>query len=204
MLENVLVYHSSIRIEGSSIIYFDPFKITEKYHDADIVFITHSHYDHYSPEDIEKVIKENTIIVAPKKMEGEINYDNVVYVEPEKEYKVGNINFSTVWAYNVGKPFHPKNNMWVGYIVELDDEKYYVAGDTDITDEAKKVKCDVAFLPCGGTYTMNVKTASELANTIHPKIAVPTHYGAIVGNKDDGKKFVELLSPEIKGEIIIK
>lgn len=204
MLENVNVYHSSIKIVKDVTIYFDPFKINEEYHDADIIFITHSHYDHYSKEDIDKIIKEGTAIVAPKSMLGEIEYENTIFVEPQKEYEAGNIKISTVWAYNVGKPFHPRHNMWVGYVVELDGEKIYVAGDTDITDEAKKVRCDIAFLPCGGIYTMNTKQASELANIIHPKIAVPTHYGAIVGDKKDGKEFISFLEDDIEGIELIK
>ena len=204
MLENVLVYHSSIRVEKGQIIYFDPFKISEVSHDADIIFITHSHYDHYSPEDIDKIIKEDTIIVAPAEMKKEIKYNNVVLVEPGNDYKVKEINFSTIWAYNIGKPFHPKSNKWVGYVVEINEEKYYVAGDTDLTEEAEKVKCDVAFIPCGGMYTMNVEKAAKLANTIHPKIAVPTHYGAIVGKKEDGQAFVNLLEDGIQGVILIK
>ena len=119
MLDNLSVFHSSIRIEGSKIIYFDPFKVEQKYNDADIIFITHEHFDHYSPEDINKVIKEGTTIVAPATMISKINYDNVVSVEPQKEYEVDGIKFSTVWAYNVGKKFHPKENMWVGYLINI-------------------------------------------------------------------------------------
>ena len=204
MLENVTVFHSSIRIEGSRIIYFDPFKVKEKYNDADIIFITHEHFDHYSPEDINKVIKEGTIIVAPNTMISKINYDKVISVEPQKEYEVDGLNFSTIWSYNVNKKFHPKENCWVGYIVELDGTKYYIAGDTDITEEAKNVKCDVALLPCGGTYTMDTKEASELANIIKPQIAVPTHYGEVSGSKEDGKEFVSLLDARIQGIIKIK
>ena len=144
MLENLTVFHSSIRIVGSKIIYFDPFKIEKNYKDADIIFITHDHFDHYSPDDINKVIKEGTIIVAPSTMISKINYDNIVSVEPQKEYSIDGISFSTVWSYNVNKKFHPKENCWVGYNVELDGIKYYVAGDTDITKEAENVKCDVS------------------------------------------------------------
>ena len=204
MLSEISVFHSSIRMVGSKTIYFDPFKIEDSFNDADIIFITHEHYDHYSPDDINKVIKEGTIIVAPATMISKINYDNVVSVEPQKEYEVDGIHFETVWAYNPNKKFHPKDNNWVGYIVELDGTRYYIAGDTDITEEAKNVKCDVALLPCGGTYTMDTKEAAELANAIKPKIAIPTHYGVVAGSKEDGITFVSLLDNEIQGIIKIK
>lgn len=204
MLDNISVFHSSIRIEGEKIIYFDPYKIDTEYHDADIIFITHSHFDHYSPEDIDKVIKEGTIIVVPQSMATDVEYDNVFTVDPENEYKIGDISFQTISAYNVNKKFHPKENCWVGYVVNFEEKSYYVAGDTDITEEAKNVKCDIALIPCGGTYTMDYKEAAELANVISPKIAVPTHYGSVAGSPEDGKRFVELLNDGIQGIVVIK
>lgn len=204
MLDNISVFHSSIRIEGEKIIYFDPYKIDIEYHDADIIFITHSHFDHYSQEDIDKVIKEGTIIVVPQSMATDVEYDNVFTVDPENEYEIGDISFQTISAYNVNKKFHPKEKCWVGYVVNFEEKSYYVAGDTDITEEAKNVKCDIALIPCGGTYTMDYKEAAELANIISPKIAVPTHYGSVAGSPEEGKKFVKELSDEIQGVIIIK
>lgn len=204
MLDNISVFHSSIRIEGEKIIYFDPYKIDTEYHDADIIFITHSHFDHYSPEDIDKVIKEGTIIVVPQSMATDVEYDNVFTVDPENEYEIGDISFQTISAYNVNKKFHPKENCWVGYVVNFEEKSYYVAGDTDITEEAKNVKCDIALIPCGGTYTMDYKEAAELANIISPKIAVPTHYGSVAGSPEDGKRFVELLNDGIQGIVVIK
>ncbi len=153
LLENIEVLcHSSIRIDRDKIIYIDPFKIGKNYNDADLIFITHDHYDHYSEEDIEKVKKENTIIIAPKdlltKMADQgFTKENIILVEPNKEYNIKGIQFSTIPAYNILKPFHPKSKAWVGYIIELDGAKYYIAGDTDVTNENKKVKCDVAFVP---------------------------------------------------------
>lgn len=208
MLENIQVLcHSSVRIEKEKIIYIDPFKVNKKYNDADIVFITHSHYDHYSEEDIDKVIKENTVIVAPKDLDKElikkgICKDLILLVEPNKEYIIEKIKFRTVPAYNTNKKFHPKQNGWIGYIIEIDGTSCYIAGDTDITEENKKVKCDIALLPVGGTYTMNFKEAAELANVIKPKIAVPIHYGSIVGTKQDAIEFIKLLDSNIKGEIL--
>ena len=210
MLENIEVFcHSSIKINKGKVIYIDPFRIDKNYNDADIIFITHDHYDHYSEEDIDKVKKLDTVIVAPKELLNKLlkkgfkqNY--IITVMPNQKYTVQGIEFTTIIAYNTNKQFHPKENNWVGYIIELQGNKYYIAGDTDITEENKKIKCDVAFVPVGGTYTMNYKEAADLINEIKPKIAVPIHYGSIVGTKQDAINFIKLLHPEIKGIILMK
>lgn len=210
MLENVeVLYHSSIKIKDNKIIYIDPFKIDKDYNDADIVFITHDHFDHYSEEDIDKVINENTTIIIPEELLTKIlrkgiNKNAVITVESNKEYIVQGIKFETIPAYNTNKTFHPKENDWVGYIITLDGIRYYIAGDTDITEENRKVKCDVAFVPVGGTYTINYSEAAELVNIIKPKIAVPIHYGSIVGTKQDATNFIKLLHSSIKGIILMK
>ena len=210
MLENIeVLYHSSIRISKNKVIYIDPFKIDKNYNDADIVFITHDHFDHYSEEDIDKVINENTTIIIPEELLTKIlrkgiNKNAVITVESNKEYMVQGIKFETIPAYNTNKTFHPKENYWVGYIITLDGIRYYIAGDTDITEENRKVKCDVAFVPVGGTYTMNYSEAAELVNIIKPKIAVPIHYGSVVGTKQDATNFIKLLHSSIKGIILMK
>lgn len=210
MLNNIeVLYHSSIRINKEKTIYIDPFKIDRNYNDADIIFITHDHYDHYSEEDIDKVINEKTIIVIPeelltKVLKKGINKEAIITIEPNKKYMVQGIKFETVPAYNINKTFHPKENDWIGYIIEINGVKYYIAGDTDITEENKKVKCDVAFVPVGGTYTMDFKEAAQLVNEIQPKVAVPIHYGSVVGTKQDAEKFVKLLHTNIKGIILMR
>ena len=210
MLENIeVLYHSSIRINKEKTIYIDPFKIYRNYNDADIVFITHDHYDHYSEEDIDKVINENTTIIIPdelltKLLRKGINKNAIITVEPNKNYMVQGIKFETISAYNTNKTFHPKENGWVGYIIIINGIRYYIAGDTDITEENKQVKCDVAFVPVGGTYTMDFKEAASLINEIKPKIAIPIHYGSIVGTEQDAIDFIRLLHPEIKGIILMK
>ena len=208
MLDNIeVLIHSSIKFSKDIIIYFDPYKINKDYHDADIIFITHSHYDHYSPLDIKKVIKDNTIIVCPEDVKEELlklDIKNIIEVVPNKDYEVLNIKFKTIPAYNINKNFHPKENNWVGYLINYNNVKYYIAGDTDITEENKNIICDVAFVPIGGTFTMDYKEAASLINEIQPKIAVPTHYGLIVGNKDDGIKFSKLLNNSIECKIYIK
>ena len=210
MLENIeVLYHSSIRISKNKVIYIDPFKIDKNYNDADIVFITHDHYDHYSEEDIDKVINENTTIIIPeelltKLLRKGINRNAIITVETNEKYMVQGIKIETIPAYNTNKTFHPKENGWVGYIITLDDIRYYIAGDTDITEENRKVKCDVAFVPVGGTYTTDFKEAAQLINEIQPKIAVPIHYGSVVGTKQDATDFIKLLNPSIKGIILMK
>ena len=218
MLENIKVLcHSSIRFEDkeNGIIYFDPYEIDKNYNDADYIFITHSHYDHFSPEDISKVKKDTTKIIVPNEMNNDEEIritiedlgfakDDIFYVVPDNYYVEDNLNFETVPAYNVSKNFHPKEKGWVGYIIHLNDVSYYIAGDTDITEENKKVKCDVAFVPIGGTYTMTAKEAAKLVNEINPKIAAPIHYGLIVGTKEDANIFKENLNSGIKCEIMIK
>ncbi len=209
MLENIeVLYHSSIKITKEKIIYIDPFKINQNYNDADIIFITHDHYDHYSEEDIDKIINEKTTIIIPeelltKLLRKGINRSTIITVEPNKKYTVQGIKFETIPAYNVNKTFHPKENEWVGYIIEIKGIRYYIAGDTDITEENKKVKCDVAFVPVGGTYTMDFREAAELINEIKPKVAVPIHYGSVVGTKQAAIDFVKLLHPGINGAILM-
>ena len=208
MLENVKVLiHSCIKFDFENIIYFDPFKLDKNYNDADFIFITHSHYDHFSEEDILKVRKENTKIIVPEDLYNKcldlgFKKEDILVVLPNKTYNIDNINFDTIPAYNVNKSFHPKENNWVGYILNLNGTRYYIAGDTDITEENKKVICDVALVPIGGTYTMTAKEAAELINIINPKVAIPTHYGTIVGKKEDADTFKSLVNSNI--EIIIK
>ena len=210
MLENILVLtHSSIKIKNSKTIYFDPFKIDKNYNDADYIFITHSHYDHYSEEDIKKVRKKETKIIITsdlKEKVKELGFENsnIIIVTPNEKYIIDTLKIETIPAYNNKKQFHPKSNNWVGYIIEINGENYYIAGDTDITEENKKIKCDVALLPIGGTFTMNYEEAAELANIIKPKIVIPIHYGSIVGNKCDAEKFKKLINKEIKCEIKLK
>lgn len=210
MLDNIEVLcHSSIKFNKELVIYIDPFKINDNFHDADIIFITHDHYDHYSEEDINKILKDNTNIVIPSDLEEKVlafglKKENILVVKPNGNYIVKGIPFKTLPAYNINKKFHPKSNDWLGYNITIDNLTYYIAGDTDITNENKQIKCDVAFVPIGGTFTMTYNEAAELVNQIKPKIAVPTHYGLIVGAKEDSLKFAKLINKEIECQIFIK
>ncbi|MBP5361851.1 MAG: MBL fold metallo-hydrolase [Ruminococcus sp.] len=196
--------HSSIRIDEEKIIYCDPYNISGASHDADIILITHSHFDHYSPDDIRKVMKSDTIIVCPTSVTepNELGL-NVKQVKAGEKFEFIGIRFEAVPAYNIGKPFHPKSNGWLGYIIESSEQgRIYIAGDTDITPDNKQVKCDIALIPVGGTYTTDASQAAELANTIRPKYAVPIHYGNVAGSPADGERFRKAVDSGI--EVIIK
>ncbi len=197
-IENIRINtQSSIKLTLHKTVYFDPYKIENDIHDADIIFITHNHYDHMDNESIEKIKNEDTIIVAPKSMEEiikKIEFKNYILLNPNEETNIDNINIKTIPAYNKEKQFHPRNNNWLGYIVKIDNITYYIAGDTDVTLEAENVKCDIAFIPIGGHFTMDVDEATELIKKINPKIVIPIHYGSIIGEKTFGKKLKENLS----------
>lgn len=196
---------SSIRIEAEKIIYFDPFKIAIAANDADVIFITHDHPDHFSPEDIRKVQKTNTTFVIPKSMENTLKkagYSDLILFTPGEKAAVYDIPVEAIPAYNMMKPFHKRENGWLGYIITIDGQRIYVAGDTDAASEAKAVSCDIAIIPIGGTFTMNHSQAAAFINELHPKTVIPTHYGSIVGSADSGEAFRKLVQPDI--EVIIK
>ena len=200
-------FHASIRIQKNNLIlYFDPYKITTKNNDADYVFITHGHYDHFSVVDIKKVVNDKTKFIAPLDMKEElINLDilesDMILVEPGTTYKLDDISFDTIASYNINKDYHKKEYNWVGYNVLLDSNKYYVIGDSDFIPEMNSVDVDVLFVPVGGTYTMNYNEAALLTNKLKPKYAIPIHYGE-VGNVSDARNFIESIDTNIKGNII--
>ena len=209
MISNIEVFtQNSIRIKGNGkTIYIDPFQMKETPKDAGFIFITHDHYDHYSPEDIAKVCGDNTVLIIPQKMidkVGEVSglVSETVTVNPSAHYAINDFEFDTVPAYNKIKPFHPKSAKWVGYIVHIDGKRVYIAGDTDATKEAKQVKCDIALVPIGGKFTMDAKKAAELINTIQPDVAIPTHYGTIVGKPKDAEVFANNIKSPVQVEII--
>lgn len=197
--------HSSIRIEGESVIYVDPYKLEDEPHDADLILLTHPHFDHFSPEDIAKVRKEDTIFAAPAGMESllwDANICEPVLLHPQEKVKLHGIPIEAVIAYNILRSYHPKQNGWLGYIVTVGEHRIYIAGDTDATDEAKQVKCDIAIIPIGGTYTMNVREAVNYTNLLQPKYAIPVHYGTIIGGPMDGQTYNELVGFGVK--VVVK
>ena len=190
---------SSIRIEGSKILYFDPYQIANAAHDGDLIFITHDHYDHFDPESIAKLRKAETLLVAPESMKKKtlsksgIAEENCLFYRPGESHEAGGVVIETIPAYNKLKPFHPKGKKWQGYVVTLDGTRYYVSGDTDVNKDIGKVCCDVALIPIGGFYTMDWKQAAEYIAQLKPKAVIPTHYGSIVGKKTDGQDFRKML-----------
>lgn len=203
-MEIIVNAHSSIKIISDKIIYFDPFLIEEESHDGDIIFITHDHFDHFSIEDIKKIEKEDTVYVIPDNMYNLLGGENVVVLNPYEKTNIEGYDVTTIPSYNINKPYHPKEKNNLGYIIEIESQRIYVAGDCDINDDNKKIKVDIALVPIGGKYTMNYKEASELINLIKPKLVIPTHYGSInIGDKKDGEKFKELINKDIKVELKI-
>ncbi|MBR1748741.1 MAG: MBL fold metallo-hydrolase [Bacilli bacterium] len=199
---------SSIRITGSKILYFDPLEWNYK-HDADYIFITHSHFDHFSLLSILELKKDSTVIVTPKDIVEEllsigIGEEYILVVSPNQKIVLKNLEIRTIPAYNLHKKHHPKDKGWVGYLVDFDGVTYYIAGDSDVTSSAKEVKCDVAFLPVGGTYTMDCLEAASLCNLIHPKLAIPIHYGYVVGSIKDAEIFKKRLDKDIECKIFMK
>ena len=208
MTDNIKVFsQNSIRITmGNKKIYIDPFQMKEAPKDADFIFITHEHSDHYSPEDMKKAAGNNTTLILPESMQGKKAEASKIVarietVKPSETKTVDGLEFTTVPAYNTNKQFHPKSNGWVGYILNVNGSKIYIAGDMDATDEAKAVKCDVALVPVGGTYTMTATEAADLINIIQPKVAIPVHYGSVVGSVADANTFKEKVKAPIKVEI---
>lgn len=199
---------NSICIRGSKVLYFDPLEVEGK-HDADYIFITHPHFDHFSLLAILELKNEHTVFVTPKDIVEEllsigISEEYIIIVKPNMTFALKNLEFKTIPAYNLHKKNHPKDAGWVSYIVTLDQVVYYIAGDTDVTKEAKEVKCDVAFIPVGGTYTMDCLEAATLCNIIKPKLAIPTHYGYVVGSKKDAEIFKKRLDKDITCKIFIE
>ena len=183
---------SAVRIEGEKIVYVDPYRLGSVKQDADIILLTHSHGDHLSPPDIQKIAKDNTVFVCPKdeRCLSALKGKNVRTVAPGDKLEIGGVKIAAVPAYNPEKPYHPKSNSWVGYIVQVGGRRFYFAGDTDFIPEMKDIEADIAFLPVGGKYTMNATEAAEAAKVIKAKYFVPYHGGGMtVGSKEDIETF---------------
>lgn len=204
---NINVYnHASIRLQNNKVIYFDPYNLEFSKNDADYIFITHDHYDHFDPKSIQKVIKEDTIIVAPISLEEKIKHitKKIQVVKPNNSYKIDNLSFRTIPSYNINKNFHKKEYNYIGYNVLIDGLYYYIMGDTDRTEETDEVKADVIFVPIGGTFTMDYQEAANYINDKQPTKVIPIHYGSVVGDKSLGNRFKNLINKNIKVEIHIK
>ena len=179
--------HSSIRIRGDRAIYIDPWKLGGA-GKAGIVLISHPHSDHCSPEDVKKILTDETIVIATADCAPGLP-GNIKAVKPGDEVSLGDIRVTAVPAYNANKAFHPKEKNWVGFVITVGGRTIYYAGDTDMIPEMKKLKADVVIVPVGGTYTMTAEEAADAVNAINPECAVPIHYGDIVGTIDDAERF---------------
>lgn len=196
MYENIhWLGHDTFKITGEKVIYTDPFKIKRK-DSADIVLITHEHYDHCSPEDVEKISSPRTVIVAPADCSEKLS-GNVRVVKSGDVVEVAGIRIEAVPSYNTNKKFHTKDRGWIGYIFTVDGKRIYLAGDTDYIPEMKDIRADVALLPVSGTYVMTAEEAVKAALDIKPSVAIPMHYGSIVGTEADAARFAEGLKGKI-------
>jgi L-ascorbate metabolism protein UlaG (beta-lactamase superfamily) len=198
--------HAGFKIKNSKIIYIDPYNIKPS-EPADLILITHEHFDHFSTKDIKKVLNRS-IAICPEFCKLEflrLEVKEILTVEPGKKYSIGETEIEAVPAYNINKfrspgvVYHPKKDKRVGYLITLNGVKIYHAGDTDFIPEMKSLKdVDIAMLPVGGTYTMTAEEAAQAANTINPKVAIPMHYGEIVGSEKDAEKFKALAKCKVE------
>jgi len=185
--------HDGFLIKGDGkAIAIDPFQVKDC-ESADIILVTHEHYDHCSPEDIQKIQKASTVIVTEANSAAKLSGD-VRVVQPGDKLTVEGIPIEVVPSYNTNKNFHPKENGWLGFIVTIEGVRIYHAGDTDMIPEMASFDVDVALLPVSGTYVMTAEEAVEAAKMINPKLAIPMHYDTIVGSSDDAQRFCDALA----------
>jgi L-ascorbate metabolism protein UlaG (beta-lactamase superfamily) len=208
--------HSGFLIENSKVIYIDPYQIKDGLPKADIILLTHDHYDHCSVNDLNKIIEKKTILLMTAGCQSKIaRFDiplRMQVVEPNQEFEFGKVKISSVPAYNIDKSFHSKKDGLVGYIIKINDVNIYHAGDTDFIPEMQKLtgykqpnKSFIALLPVGGRFTMNFEEAFEAVKLIKPEIAIPMHWGGTIGSENDAKEFKELCDKEgIRCEILTK
>jgi L-ascorbate metabolism protein UlaG (beta-lactamase superfamily) len=194
--------HDGFRIDAHKIIYIDPYQIKSD-KKADIILISHEHFDHCSPEDVKKVQKPQTVIITEKDSASKLSGD-VRIVKPGQRAAVENVTVEAVPAYNTNKNFHPKANGWLGFIVEIDGVRVYHAGDSDFIPEMKDFKVDIALLPVSGTYVMTAKEAVQAALAIKPQIVIPMHYGSIVGGDSDAAEFQKALKDRFQVVVLAK
>lgn len=183
--------HDAFRIDADKVIYIDPYQLEAGEPKADIILITHDHFDHYSPDDVKKLLKPGTTVVSIAAVTKKVRGAAVETVKPGDKVTVQGIAVEAVPAYNVDKQFHPKSAGHVGFIVTVDGVRIYHAGDTDFIPEMKGFHVDIALLPVSGTYVMTADEAVQAAGAIKPKLAIPMHYGAIVGGLSDAQRFAQ-------------
>lgn len=205
MIEDILskivwLGHDGFRIDANKTVYIDPYQIEEG-PVADLILITHEHFDHCSPDDVAKIQQSGSVIVTEKDSAAKLSGD-VRVVKVGDTLTIDNMTIQAVPAYNTNKDFHPRSNGWLGFIVEVDGVKVYHAGDTDFIPEMKNFNTDIALLPVSGTYVMTADEAVEAALAINPKVAIPMHYGAIVGGGQDAENFKKALEGKVEVHIL--
>ncbi len=184
--------HASFMLQGSSTLYFDPYVLPDAPKKADVIFISHAHYDHCSPKHVQMISGPDTLIVTTAECASNLK-GNIKVVSAGDSFSVKGLDVLAVPAYNIGKSFHPKGS-GVGFVVSLDGVRVYHAGDTDLIPEMSDVRADVALLPIGGTYTMDVSEAAKAAAAINPKLVIPMHYNFIDGTEADPSELERLLT----------
>jgi len=192
--------HDACRVWGPPVIYIDPWRLPEDVPLADVILITHDHYDHCSVEDVEKVLGPDTTIVTIASAARKLRRvkATVRVVKPGDRVALESLQVQTVPAYNLNKHFHPRRAGHVGYVLTLQGVRIYHAGDTDAIPEMMDVRCDVALLPVSGTYVMTAEEAARVANEMRPGLAIPMHYGAIVGSVKDAQRFARLAKVPVR------
>ncbi|RJX31440.1 MAG: MBL fold metallo-hydrolase [Desulfurivibrio sp.] len=193
--------HDCFRLRAAGqIVYFDPFQLSGDLPPADLILVSHEHFDHCSPDDIKKIRQAATVIIAEKQAAAKLS-GKVTAIQPGQTVTSGPFTIEAVRAYNTNKKFHPRANNWLGYIVTVEGVRIYHAGDTDYIPEMAGYQADIALLPVSGTYVMTAEEAAQAALDINPKVAVPMHFGSIVGEQSDAERFAAKLVNKIKVHI---
>jgi len=198
--------HDGFKIKNAKTVYVDPYEIKGG-EEADILLISHNHEDHCSPEDVKKIVSEKTTIITTaesKRKLSKTKAKEILVAKPSQKILIDDVSVEMVPAYNVNKfrspghPFHPKENEMLGFIVTMNGVRIYHAGDTDLIPEMERFNVDVACLPVSGTYVMTAEEAVESTRHIKLKVAIPMHYGSIVGDDRDAERFKTLASCEVR------
>lgn len=194
--------HDTFTLEKEIRICIDPYKFSKSI-EADLILVSHDHFDHCSPDDLKKISSDKTSIVAAKECInklGGIKCKEKIAIAPGEEITVNGIKIRAVNAYNIDKinpdtkrPFHPKEDNKVGFVIDIKGTRIYHTGDSDLIQEMNNLQPDILLVPISGTYVMTAKEAAQAVEKIKPKIAIPMHYGTIVGSEHDAREFKQLV-----------